>query len=257
MKIGLIGAGAIATYLIEQVEKEKKMIIHAVLVRNYKKYNHLEEKYGVTVYTDFDAFLSSDIDLVIEAANVATATKYLPQLMQHKDVIIISIGALANESFLKQIKNIAEKYEHHLYLPSGAIGGLDLVQNMAEANVIHEVNLETRKPADTLVTEIITEEKIVFQGFASEAIRKYPKNMNVSIALALAGVGFGQTKVSLIADPFIDKNIHTIRIIGDSGTATFSFTNEPLPSNPNTSYLAAISVLGTLKRIKRQISIGI
>src|SRR5690606_7116594 len=89
----------------------------------------------------------------------------------------------------------------NLYLPSGAIGGLDFIQNINAASLLKEVTIETRKPAHTLVEETLTEEKIVFKGPATEAIKKYPKNVNVSIALSLAGVGLQKTKVVLVADP--------------------------------------------------------
>ena len=80
--------------------------------------------------------------------------------------------------------------------------------------------------------------------------------MNVSIVLALASIGFDETKVTLVADPKIDKNIHQIQVTGDFGEATFTIINNPLPANPKTSYLAAMSILGTLKRINRKLLIG-
>ena len=51
-------------------------------------------------------------------------------------------------------------------------------------------------------------------------LNSIPKNMNVSIVLALAGIGFDETKVTLVADPKIDKNIHQVEMTGDFGEAT-------------------------------------
>ena len=80
--------------------------------------------------------------------------------------------------------------------------------------------------------------------------------MNVSIVLSLAGIGIEKTSLCLVADPHIDKNIHHVEVIGDFGETIFSITNHPLPENPKTSYLAAMSILGTLERMSRKMKIG-
>ena len=59
-----------------------------------------------------------------------------------------------------------------------------------------------------------------------------------------------------MADPHIEKNIHQVDIVGDFGEATFTITNNPLPDNPKTSYLAAMSILGTLERFDKKVRIG-
>ena len=255
MNVGLIGAGAIATYVLGEMKKERDFKATSVFVRNEEKYKHLEE-YGVTLYTDFEAFLNSGIDIVVEAAGVAAAKQWLPTVVQKKDVILISIGALADEPFLQEITEVLETNGHNLYLPSGAIAGLDFVQNIKAAGLLQEVSLETRKPAHTLTDEPLTEEKVVFEGIAKEAIKLYPKNVNVSIALSLAGLGINDTKMTLVADPNATENSHTITVIGETGTATFNISNKPLPTNPNSSYQAAVSILGTLKKINSNIKVG-
>lgn len=258
MKIGILGAGAIATYLLEELNEKRNenITITSVFVRNYEKYEHLEEKYDVRLYTDIRKFLESEIDVVVEAANIEAVRDLLPTVLKQKETVLISIGALADEDFFKEIIKITETYNQKLYLPSGAIGGLDLIQNTTAVGILTEVKLVTRKPAHTLVDKPIDESTIIFDGNAREAIKKYPRNMNVSIALALAGIGFDQTEVVLIADPSISKNIHSIEVLGEFGEATFTITNEPLPTNPNTSYLAAVSIIGILKKTINPIKIG-
>src|SRR5699024_2149298 len=102
----------------------------------------------------------------------------------------------------------------------------------------------------------IEEEVIVFEGKAADAIKQFPKNINVSILLSLAGIGMEQTKVTMIADPHIEKNMHQVEIKGDFGEATFTSTNNALPKNPKTIYLAAMSILCTLKRMESRVQIG-
>ena len=255
MRVGIIGAGAIATYLLEE-EKNHPYEIVSVFVRDMEKYAHLESEYDVTLYDDLARFLQSPIDIVIEAATVEVVKDNLLEILQAKDAIIISIGALVDDAFIEKAQDIAAKNKHQLYLPSGAIGGLDLVKNVFATNTVEEVTLTTRKPAHTLLEGNLTKEEVIFDGSAKAAIDKYPRNMNVSIALSLAGIGFEQTRVKLIADPSIDKNIHSINISGAFGEADFTIANNPLPTNPHSSYLAAISIIGTLTSMDRTIKIG-
>lgn len=258
MNIGLIGSGAIGKFLLNNLngKKHERMRIKSVFVRNKEKYQALETEYDVTLYTDLAEFLDSGIDIVAEAANVEVVQELLPEVVKKKDVILISIGALVNEALLAEINNLATEHDHEVFLPSGGIGGLDLVQNANSLGTISSVTLTTRKPAPSLVTEEITEEKIVFEGKAADAIKEFPKNVNVSIVLSLAGIGTDKTIMRLVADPTIDKNIHQIELVGDFGEATVSITNNPLPENPKTSYLAAMSILGTLERVGKRIRIG-
>lgn len=258
MNIGLIGAGAIANFLLDKINQNQheKLRIKSIYVRNREKYQALESKFDVMLYTDLEAFLDSGIDIVVEAANVEVVKNLLPAVIKKKDAILISVGALVDEVLLTEISNLAGEYNHEVHLPSGAIGGLDFVQNANALGTISSVSLTTRKPAHSLIDETIEEERTVFEGKAADAIKQFPKNVNVSIVLSLAGIGIDKTKMRLVADPHIDKNIHQIEVVGDFGEATFSIKNNPLPENPKTSYLAAMSVLGALERVDRKMRIG-
>jgi aspartate dehydrogenase len=70
----------------------------------------------------------------------------------------------------------------------------------------------------------------------------YPKNANVTAAVALAGVGFERTQVRLIADPAATGNGHALMAEGAFGRFRITLDNAPLPDNPKTSWLAALSV---------------
>lgn len=258
MNIGLIGAGAIAHFLLEEINKKRLngFRIESIFVRDAAKYRMLEDEYGIKLFTDLSEFLNSEIDVVVEAAEIEAVKQLMPTVIKQKDIVLISVGALAETGIVTEMLQLAEQYEKKIYLPSGAIGGLDLLQNSASLGTVTNVALTTRKPASSLISEQINKAKVVFEGKATEAIQNFPKNMNVSIILALAGIGFDRTQVSLVADPHIDQNIHEIAISGDFGEVTLTIKNNPLPANPKTSYLAAMSVLGTLQRINKRLVIG-
>lgn len=258
MNIGLIGAGAIANFLLKEINRNQHedLNIRSIFVRDKDKYRSLEVNFGVKLFTDLNAFLDSDIDIVVEAANIQAVKTLVPVVLQKKAVVLISVGALADATLLTEIDRLVKEYKHTVHLPSGAIGGLDLLQNAHALGKLTEVLLTTRKPAESLMEEEIDEAQVVFEGKAVDAIKQFPKNMNISIVLSMAGIGVEHTSVRLVADPHIEKNIHQVDIKGDFGEATFSITNNPLPENPKTSFLAAMSILGTLKRMNGKLKIG-
>jgi aspartate dehydrogenase len=95
--------------------------------------------------------------------------------------------------------------------------------------------------ADTWNLASLTAETIIFRGDSRQAALSFPKNANVTAAVALSGVGFEKTTVTLIADPNISRNVHEISATGSFGSLQLRLDNEPLPDNPRTSALAALN----------------
>ena len=102
----------------------------------------------------------------------------------------------------------------------------------------------------------IKKQTTVFEGNAAEAVKLFPANINVSVALSLAGFGLDKTIVTIIADPSLKINIHEIVVDGEFGHMISRTENVPSPVNPKTSYLAALSAVATFKRIIDPIKIG-
>ena len=85
------------------------------------------------------------------------------------------------------------------------------------------------------------------------AATEYPKNANVAAAVALAGIGFDDTRVKLIADPGVTENIHEIQAAGEFGSFCFEIRGHSLPDNPRSSALAAMSVVNKLEEESQSI----
>jgi aspartate dehydrogenase len=173
-------------------------------------------------------------------------------LAQKKDLVIMSVGALADLVFREKIRETARKNGQKVYIPSGAIFGLDNLK-IGKISRITKLLLRTTKSPESLGIDTGSRQKI-FSGKANECIKAYPKNVNVSVAMSLAA---GQdADVELWVDPAVDRNIHELFIEGDFGETYIKVTNVPSPDNPATSYLAALSILSLLKNIGNPFVVG-
>jgi len=153
-----------------------------------------------------------------------------------------------------------------IYVPSGAISGLDAVKG-AMVGTISNATLTTRKSPKQLEgapyvvknkidLKSLDEPSLIFSGSAKEAVSAFPANINVAAALSLAGIGADKTLVQIIADPACKKNIHEIELEGDFGKLIAKTENVPSPRNPKTSYLAALSGVALLQRITSSLVVG-
>ena len=258
MDIGIIGTGNIAAYLLEQANGNHMANgrITAVFGRNQEVGHRLSERYEVGFYTDLQEFLKAPVDIVVEAATVEAAGLYLKDVITHKkDLVVSSIGVFKDVDFLGEVENLAESAGTHIFLPSGAIGGLDVLQSAKAAGGLKKVRITTRKSPASLGLQS-EGEKVLFDGSAYEAVEKFPKNVNVALALAIAGIGVEKTKVRVIVDPAIERNTHTIEAEGDFGKMQLQVENKPMPSNPKTSLLAALSILAVLQNKGQALRIG-
>ena len=249
MKIGMLGCGTIGTFLLETLNKSNRNEkIVAIYSRNYEKTKEIATQYNATSYKTVEELLKSDLDLLVEVATIEVVRQYALQVIDHGiPLIVSSIGAFSDEVFWQQLKEKSEEKLTKVYIPSGAVGGLDLLQSAKVTDGLKSVTLTTRKPAHSLQgAEEVKEEQVLFEGKAKDVIARYPRNMNVAIALSLAGIGPKETKVRLIADPQVKRNVHTIEANGEFGTFSLQVENEPMPGNPKTSYLAALSVLSSI-----------
>lgn len=258
MNIGIIGTGNIATFLLEQINRKGlangKVI--AVFGRNLDVGPKLCGHFGVDFYTDLHAFLQAPIDIVVEAVTVEAAQLFLREVVScKKDLVVSSIGVFKDVGFLDKVTALAEANGTNVFLPSGAIGGLDVLQSAKAGGGLERVELTTRKSPASLGIDAV-EEMVIFEGSAYEAVEQFPKNINVALVLAIAGIGVEKTRVRIIVDPDIERNTHTIEAEGDFGRMQLQVENTPMSNNPKTSLLAALSILAVLQNKNNAVRIG-
>ncbi len=265
--IGIVGCGtigsAIAHYCAEKLPDSVQLTCLFDIDNDKARILAKSFSISVMIARNLDELIKAST-LVVEAASAAISADILERSIDAgRDVMIMSVGGIVGrEGLLKR----ARKNDCRVYIPSGAVCGLDGIK-AAALKKIDSLTLTTRKPPKGLKgapyieregidLDSLKEETVIFEGTAKEAVKAFPKNVNVSAVLSLAGIGAEKTRIRVICSPGSDKNIHEIEVKAESGDLFMRMENLPSPGNPKTSYLAALSAMATLKGIVDTVRIG-
>jgi len=254
MKIGMIGCGAIGTDVAKAADEMDEIEEIFLFDRDKKVAEKLNKKIKKSKIKKVEEFLEK-VDVVFEAASQKAVIEYAEKVLTHgKDIIVMSIGSLSDDKFRLKLEKNAKKNNCKIYLPSGAVCGIDGILS-ASIGEINEATLVTTKPPKALDKKY-TKRTVVFDGTAREAVKKFPKNINVAANLSIAGIGFDKTQVEIVVDPVATRNSHKILAHGKFGRLRAEVENMPNPNNPGSSYMASLSAIATLKRLINPIQIG-
>lgn len=272
MRLGLIGYGTIATTLLGLMAEAGLKPAHlAVRVRppradavraDLARMNGIADT--VEVVTDADALLAARCDLVAECAGHGAVREDAARLLgAGTDVVIVSIGALADDALFATLRNAAQAGGARMILPAGAVGGVDLVAALAAAGDLHLSYRGTKPPGawagspaeQVLDLNALTGPATFFSGSARDAARQYPKNANVAATLALAGAGFDATRVELVADPDASGNVHAFDLTSPLANVSMRIENKPSPGNAKTSLATVYSVLREIRNAMSPVAI--
>jgi aspartate dehydrogenase len=263
--VGLIGCGTIGTHLALAIESRRIANASLVglfdLVENNAKSLKSKLKSSPEVHPDFKSLIDSSADIVIEAASQEAARKFgKPIIRAGKDLMIMSVGALADTTYLAELldQDAIKKGRSKIYVPTGAIAGIDAIRSVK--NLLDSVTLTTTKSPKALAgapffatreinLDMLTKVTEIYEGPAAEAIKLFPANVNVAAVLSLAGLGADKTKVRVLVDPHTTTNQHEIVATGRFGEIKITVNNAITPGNPKTSFLAVLSAIECLRSI--------
>lgn len=265
IKISIVGCGAIGAGLAVLLKKRHAMRIKiaALCDIDEEKARLLKRRIGEGLVVPLDKAIASS-DLVIEAASAQVSFDVAARaLKKGRGVLVMSVAGILGKT--DELRRIAEKKGARLYVPTGAIAGLDGIRALALRG-ISKVSLRTLKPPQALKgapyviqnsidLENLKEEKVVFRGTAQEAVAAFPQNINVVAALSLAAGG-AQPRVEIVAAPGFLRNVHEIEAESEAGRIRLRCENVPSPDNPKTSYLAILSAAACVENILSAIKVG-
>ena len=269
-RIGIIGCGTIGQYVLDSVMAGKIENANIAVVcgrTDTSKGRARVAQYGIPWVTDFNEMMKSEMDVIIEAASHEAIEQYGVSILQAGiDLIPASLGALVDQALLQSLKVSAEASGSIIHIPSGGIGGLDALQAVVD-EAVESVTMTSRKPpvawknipaVDRMNLDLnhMKTPTLLFEGPAGDCVKDFPQNINIAAALSLAGIGFEQTQIRIIADPTVTRNTHEIECKSRAGTFKMVLENVPDPDNPKTTLMACYSVLAALKNLRSYYRVG-
>ncbi|MBD2898117.1 L-aspartate dehydrogenase [Actinomadura sp. RB99] len=255
LRVGLLGHGAIGSNVAEALRRGvvPGAVLGGVLTRGRTA--------SPAAVRDLPDLLAS-ADVVVEAAGQRALREHGPAVLAAgRDLLAVSVGALADEAFFRELTRPAGAARSgRLLICPGALGGLDVVRAAALAGPLASVRLTSSKAPASLVQPWMDEETAerlrslrpgddpvtVFDGDAREAAARFPRNANVAATLALAAGDRAAVRVRLVAAPDTRLTRHVVEFTGPLGEYRFELANLPDPGNPATSGLVAPAVLRSL-----------
>ena len=249
MKVGILGCGNIASIISEY---DLGVDVVALYDKNLKKSKKLAEKFEAKACESFEEFIKKDFDTVLEIASYEAVKTYGERILNEgKNIIILSSGALMDEEFRKRLIKIAKEKNRFIRVPSGALFGVDNAKVLSFLTNKKVLIKSIKNPKEF---GLKNEKKLIFKGKASECIKLYPKQTNVTVTLSLATQV--DADVEIYCDPEVNDNIHEVYLEGAFGSCFIKIDNIPSPKNPKTSFLAALSVVALLKGVDKNFIIG-
>lgn len=263
--IGLMGCGTIGTHLAMAIDSGR--VANASLtglfdiVDGNARALKTRLKSTPQVYDNFDRFVDSNADIIIEAASQQAVKNFAKQIIESgKDLMVMSVGALVDTLFLAELLQLTpiRNGQSKIYVPSGAIAGIDAIRSVR--HIADSISITTKKSPKALAgapffttrnvsLDNITKVTEIYEGSAVEAVKLFPANVNVAAVLSLAGIGVEKTMVRILADPEATTNQHEIVATGSFGEIKISVNNVTAPGNPKTSFLAVLSAIECLRSI--------
>jgi len=266
LKLGIAGLGAIGMAVARAVDAGTVPGIGlvAAAARDHAKAQRAMGGFGSVPRLVGLAELADLADVVVECLPTAQfAAVAAPAIERGRIFMPLSVGALIDHMDLVERARVTGA---RIVVPTGALLGLDAVRAAAEGKIA-SVKIVTRKPpgglagapllvARGIAVEGLTEPLKVFEGSAREAIAGFPANVNVAVALSLAGIGPDATRAEIWADPGVTRNTHTIVLKSDSSDLTMTIENIPSQENPRTGKITALSALAALRRLTAPLVVG-
>lgn len=257
-KIALIGCGALGTIVARGVTEQLSDSYQLTGVLDV--FPEAAEKLAQAVYTkacrSLDELLAGGPELVLEVAGIAAVRAHgVNVLNAGRDLLIISIGSMADAELKARLENAARANNRTIYLVNGALGGLDLMQTMAMMGPT-KASIESSKAPKSLNgapylkgRELPEDEEAkIFTGSVTDAINGFPKNVNVAVAACLASQ-CPDIAVSIRSVPGLKENQHSVHLENALVTADITIRSRPDPENPKSSTSAAWSVIALLKNL--------
>ncbi len=263
-RLGMIGLGAIGGQVLAAIDQGAlpNVSVPAILVRRPRP----DSNRGPLVTHVPERFFAHGFDAVLEGAGHDSVLRYGERILDAgADLLLTSVGALADDGFRERLIEAARRNRRRLILPSAGIGALDILAGAAVGG-LEDVEIVVRKqpeawkgtPGESLVDlDSLTQPAVLYEGRVREGAKAYPKNVNISAAVALAGIGLDRTRLTIIADPGITTHVVEVHAKGAFGRFDFVEDVVPTADNPKTGVLVGMAVIKAIRQLTQPLVIGL
>jgi aspartate dehydrogenase len=249
-RIGIIGAGYIGSYLLEQVTSHPEWALHVAFVaENGPAATRVPPD---LLLDDLSKASTREPDLIVECAHPSVSAEHGVRFLAFTDYMPLSLTALADLSLERAMRHAAQSNGTCLYIPHGAAVGLD---SLWECRDLWESVTATMKKnprnldfsASGRQAPPQDGETVLYDGPTREVCALYPRNVNSHAATALAGIGFDRTRSVLICDPALDVSVIQLEAAGGGVHLRVERSN---PLKGVSGVLTLRSILGCVQRAK-------
>ena len=258
LRLGLIGHGAIGRAVADAFADPASPIeLVAVLVRRTRA--------EPLCTTSIETFLAARPDVVLECAGHQAVRDHGVRCLEASaDLVLTSIGALVDDPLRRRLETAAAASGHRLILASAGIGALDILAGAAVGG-LDAVAITVRKdpsawvgtPAEDICDlASLGEPLTLYDGPVRDGAARYPGNVNIAAAVALAGLGLDRTRLLIVADPTIQDHVVEIEAAGAFGRFSFREDVRPTRDNPKTGELVAMALIKTVRQLPSPVVIG-
>ena len=254
-KLVIVGCGRLAGIVSDAVIKgllpEYNLVgVYSRTVAKAESIVEKMQKYGKNCMacTTLEDLLALKPDYLVEAASPAAMRELaIPALMNGTSIVTLSIGALADETFHQEVMDVAKTYGTRVYIVSGATGGFDILRTAslmgnASAKFFNEKGPNALKGTAVYDETLQSEQRVVFSGNATEAIKLFPTKVNVAVAASLASIGPENMQMSMQSTPGFVGDTQRVEIKNEQVHAVIDVYSA-------TAEIAGWSVVNTLLNI--------
>ena len=122
MKIGIIGCGAIGSTLAKAAEEMEEVDEIYIFDKSHVCSRMMEERLNKAISILNIEELVSKSDFIVEAASQEAVKLFGMKILESgKDMLIMSVGSLVDDSFRKNLEKAAKEHKSKIYLPTGAL----------------------------------------------------------------------------------------------------------------------------------------
>jgi aspartate dehydrogenase len=255
---GIVGWGRIGRRIASRLANDRNAPkLCAYLVRPHQR-DEAEAELGPGLACDrVDELIARRPDVVVESASPPALADLAPHLLGTGiDVIPLSLAAFADPAVEAEVLAAARAGPGRLEIPAGAVGSLGFLAAAREDALSDVLIRAAYPPARLLGTKAegmadvaaITSRQVIFSGSVRELAAGFPRRVNVTVAVALAGLGLDRTRAELVADPALTQATFDVELRAGPGDARLSIGPRDVPLGADPVDYTTFSVIRLLRR---------